>query len=78
MEVQREISLEQNESRIGKETIAVIERADGEYFVGRTEWDAPEIDNEIFISQKNKVNIGDMVKVAINDATEYDLYGDII
>lgn len=78
MEVQRAISLEQNELRIGRTTRAVIERIEEGNFVGRTEWDAPEIDNEIFVPKKNGFHIGDFVKVKIEDATEYDLYGEII
>ena len=78
MEIQRGISLEQNELRIGKTTRAVIERIEEGNFVGRTEWDAPEIDNEIFIPKKNGIHIGDFVRVKIDDATEYDLYGELI
>jgi ribosomal protein S12 methylthiotransferase len=79
MELQQEISREQNESRIGMDTSAVIEREEGEYFVGRTEWDAPEIDNEIFISHSTKRNlaVGSFVPVTVTDATEYDLYGEV-
>ncbi len=78
MEVQREISLEKNESRIGKQTRAVIERIEEGNFVGRSEWDAPEIDNEIFLPVVSGVRVGDFVNVTITDATEYDLYGDIL
>jgi len=76
MEVQRSVSLEQNERRIGTSTTAVIERIEDGYIVGRTEWDAPEIDNEIFIaSPSTPCDVGDFVEVTITDATEYDLYG---
>ena len=78
MEIQRAISLEKNESRIGKQTRAVIERIEEGNFVGRTEWDAPEVDNEVFISKIEKVRVGDFVDIAITDATEYDLYGEIV
>ncbi len=78
MEVQRAISLEKNESRIGMTTRAVIERTENGNFAGRTEWDAPEVDNEIFIPKTGSVRIGDFVKVKITDATEYDLYGEIM
>ncbi len=78
MEVQREISLEKNESRIGKQTRAVIERIEEGNFVGRSEWDAPEIDNEIFLPVVSGERVGDFVNVTITDATEYDLYGDIL
>lgn len=78
MEIQRAISLEKNESRIGTTARAVIERRENGNLVGRTEWDAPEIDNEIFIPATAQVQIGDFVNVAITDATEYDLYGEIV
>ncbi len=80
MEVQREISLQQNESRIGRNTKAVIERIEDGNFVGRTEWDAPEIDNEVFISLADgtSLQIGQFVDVTISDATEFDLYAEPI
>ncbi|KAB2924285.1 MAG: 30S ribosomal protein S12 methylthiotransferase RimO [Bacteroidetes bacterium] len=79
MEVQRSISLERNEERIGRRTRAVVERTEGEHLVGRTEWDAPEVDNEIFIVPSGRpVRIGDFVELTVTDATEFDLYGDII
>jgi ribosomal protein S12 methylthiotransferase len=76
MEVQRSVSLEQNERRIGMRTTAVIERIEDGNVVGRTEWDAPEIDNEIYITTPSTpYAAGDFVEVTITDATEYDLYG---
>lgn len=77
MEVQRAVSMEQNESRIGKRARAVIERKEGESWVGRTEWDAPEVDNELFLPGSAAVQPGQFVDVTITDATEYDLYGEI-
>ena len=80
MDVQREISCAQNEGRIGKLTRAVVERHEEGAFVGRTEWDAPEIDNEIFITPYagQKLSVGEFVDVRINDAAEFDLYGEVI
>lgn len=78
MEVQRAISDEKNEARIGMRTRAVIERSEGGNLVGRTEWDAPEVDNEIFLPSSDIVRIGDIVPVTVTDATEYDLYGEFI
>jgi ribosomal protein S12 methylthiotransferase len=78
MEVQRAISLEKNESRIGTTVRAVIERNEEGSFVGRTEWDAPDIDNELFLPGTSPVKIGDFVEVKITDATEYDLYGEVV
>jgi len=78
MEVQREISLELNERRIGSQTTAVIERMEDGNYVGRTEWDAPEIDNEVFITAPaGRLTIGQFVDVTISDATEFDLYAEL-
>ncbi|MBW7887654.1 MAG: 30S ribosomal protein S12 methylthiotransferase RimO [Bacteroidetes bacterium] len=80
MEVQRAVSLEKNESRIGMNTSAVIERIEEGNYAGRTEWDAPEIDNEVFIpvAASREIHIGDIVPVTITDATEYDLYAELL
>ncbi|HTX18743.1 MAG TPA: 30S ribosomal protein S12 methylthiotransferase RimO [Bacteroidota bacterium] len=80
MDLQQGISLEQNESRIGKTTRAVVEREEDGNYVGRTEWDAPEIDNEIFIAPPagRQLSIGEFVTVRISDAAEFDLYGDVL
>lgn len=78
MEIQRGISLEQNERRIGTRTKAVVERTEEGNFVGRTEWDAPEIDNEVFITAPaGGLRIGQFADVTISDATEYDLYAEL-
>ncbi len=80
MDVQREISLAKNESRIGLRTRAVVEKIEDGNFIGRTEWDAPEIDNEVFILPKEKSGLrtGEFVSVEITDATEYDLYAQVV
>lgn len=79
MEVQREISLQQNEARIGATTKAVVERIEQGEYVGRTEWDAPEIDNEVFITHSGgQLAIGQFVDVTITDAAEFDLYAQTI
>lgn len=77
MDVQREISLQQNESRIGKQTKAVIERIEEGHYVGRTEWDAPEIDNEVFITHNERnLHVGQFVDITISDAAEFDLFAE--
>jgi len=80
MDVQKEISCEQNEGRIGKTTRAVVERCDDGVYVGRTEWDAPEIDNEIFITPPlgRHLSVGEFVGVRISDAAEFDVYGEVV
>jgi ribosomal protein S12 methylthiotransferase len=78
MELQREISAELNNEKIGKEMLVLIDRKESGYFVGRSEFDSPEVDNEVLIEAKGNtyVRIGDFVKVRIIDATEYDLYAE--
>lgn len=78
MSIQEEISLEKNETRIGKTMKVLIDRKEGAYFVGRTEFDSPEVDNEVLISAKeNFLRIGDFAQIKINDATAFDLYGEL-
>ncbi len=76
MEVQREISAQKNQGFIGKTLKVLFDRKEGEYFVGRTEYDSPEVDNEVLVlAEKNYVRIGDFAEVTITGATEFDLFG---
>lgn len=75
MELQQDISLQHNKALIGKELKVLIDRKEGSYFVGRTEYDSPEVDNEVLLPTDDYVRIGDFVKAKINDATEFDLFG---
>jgi len=80
MDIQKEISCQRNEERIGKSVRAVVEKCENGTFTGRTVWDAPEIDNEIFLTppQGRHLSVGEFVTVAVTDAAEYDLYGDVL
>ena len=79
MEIQSQISWELNQEKIGKTFRCLIDRKEGNYFVGRTEYDSPDVDNEVLIdAKKHYVKIGDFVEVKIIDATDYDLYGEPI
>lgn len=79
MKVQKKISLEHNKSLIGRTMKVLIDKKEGDYFVGRTEYDSPEVDNEVYIkADKNYLRTGDFVDVKITSAKEYDLIGDII
>ncbi len=79
MELQTAISQDLNEAKIEKTYKVLIDRKEGGYFVGRTEHDSPEVDNEVLIDAKQQyARIGDFVQVKINDATEFDLYGSIV
>ncbi|MEM9687264.1 MAG: 30S ribosomal protein S12 methylthiotransferase RimO [Bacteroidota bacterium] len=76
MEVQARISWELNQEKIGKELKCIIDRKEGNYFIGRTEFDSPDVDNEVLIdARKYYVKIGDFVRINITGATEFDLYG---
>jgi len=80
MDVQKEISCQRNEERIGKSVRAVVEKCENGTYTGRTVWDAPEIDNEIFLTppRGRHLSIGEFVTVEVTDASEYDLYGDVL
>ena len=79
MAVQQEISSEINESKVGKVFKVLFDRKDGEYFVGRTESDSPEVDNEVLVSAAgNYVRIGDFADVRITSAAEFDLFGEFV
>ena len=73
MEIQKEISEQYNESLIGKTIKVLIDTRENEYFVGRTEWDAPEIDQEVIVRSDHPLKTGIFQSVIITDATEYDL-----
>jgi ribosomal protein S12 methylthiotransferase len=78
MDIQREISYDHNASKIGNTFKVLIDRKEGEYFIGRTEYDSPEVDNEVLINaEENFVRIGDFANVSIIEAEEYDLFGEI-
>jgi ribosomal protein S12 methylthiotransferase len=77
MEIQKEISLERNEALIGSRLRVLIDRMEGGLHVGRTEHDAPEIDNEVFVTSPRPLAPGTFCDVEIDDATEYDLYGSV-
>jgi ribosomal protein S12 methylthiotransferase len=74
MEIQKEISLHHNESLIGKTVRILIDSHDGEFYIGRTEWDAPEIDQEVFVRSSQILKAGTFHTVTITDAVEYDLF----
>ena len=76
MKIQSEISWEQNQKKVGKTYRCVIDRKQGDYFVGRTEIDSPDVDNEVLIDAKRYyIKQGDFTTVEIPEATDFDLYG---
>lgn len=76
MEIQAQISWEQNQQKIGQKFKCIIDRKEGNHFVGRTEFDSPDVDNEVLIdATQHYVKVGDFVEVEIIDASDFDLYG---
>lgn len=79
MEVQREISFDHNDAMVGRKLKVLIDRKEGGFFVGRTEYDSPEVDNEVLIdANKYFVRIGDFVDVSIDSADDYDLFASVL
>ena len=79
MELQSGISFELNQEKIGKEFKVLWDRVEGDYFIGRTEFDSPEVDNEILVKKaEGYVRIGDFSKVKVTSADHYDLYGSLV
>ena len=79
MDIQMGISERKNKAKVGQVLKVLFDRKEGEYFVGRSEHDSPEVDNEVLVKAKKQyVRIGDFATVKITEATEYDLYGEIV
>ncbi|WP_293931793.1 30S ribosomal protein S12 methylthiotransferase RimO [Sphingobacterium sp. UBA6645] len=79
MEVQQGISYDINQTKIGNSYKVLVDRVDGDYFIGRTEYDSPEVDNEVVLDAKtNYARIGDFVQVKVDRAEDFDLYGSIV
>ena len=77
MTLQEKISLEKNQAKEGKVFDVLIDRREGEYFVGRTQYDSPEVDNEVLVSSDD-LETGKFYKIKITDAAEYDLFGEVV
>lgn len=77
MELQQGISQELNQQKIGQTYKVLFDRKEGGYFVGRTEHDSPEVDNEVLLPASQFVRQGDFAQVRITDAAEFDLYGEL-
>jgi ribosomal protein S12 methylthiotransferase len=78
MEVQQQISLEKNQQMVGSVIKTLFDRKEGNYFVGRTEFDSPEVDNEVLVDASSTyIPIGEMTEVKIISASEFDLYAEV-
>jgi ribosomal protein S12 methylthiotransferase len=79
MAIQEDISLEKNKLKIGTTLKVLFDRKEGDYFIGRTEADSPEVDNEVLVEAKNQyVKIGDFANVLITAAESFDLIGTVV
>ncbi len=77
MEIQSQISWELNQTKVGKTFKCVIDRKEGDFFIGRTEFDSPDVDNEVLVDAKKfYLKTGDFVDIKINQAEDFDLYGE--
>lgn len=79
MEIQQEISADLSHAKIGKEMKVIIDRMEGEYYIGRTEFDSPEVDPEVLIkAEGNSLQIGSFYQVKVYDADDFDLYASLV
>ena len=78
MEIQQQISAELNREKIGKTFKVIIDRKEGEFYIGRTEFDSPEVDGEVLVTSENELKKGIFVNVKITGSEDYDLFGEVI
>ena len=79
MDVQQEISFDLNQQKVGNTYKVLFDKKEGDYFIGRTEFDSPEVDNEVLVkADTDYVRIGDFANVKITSALDFDLYGDVV
>jgi ribosomal protein S12 methylthiotransferase len=78
MDVQQEISYRKNEEKVGKTFKVIVDKKEAGKYLGRTEFDSVEVDNEVIINSEKKLNPGDFVNVRITRAFDYDLEGEVV
>ncbi len=79
MALQMGISYDLNQKKIGKTYKVLFDKKEGDYFIGRTEFDSPEVDNEVLVkANKDYVRVGDFANIKITSAEDYDLYGEVV
>ena len=79
MEVQQNISWSLNQQKVGKTFKVLFDRVEGDYFVGRTEFDSAEVDNEVLVNKKDSyLRIGDFANIKITSAEDFDLFGEVV
>ena len=80
MAIQQEISYELNQKKIDQNFNVLFDRKEGDFYVGRTEFDSPDVDNEVLVKSTHEkyIRIGDFARVKINEASDFDLYGELL
>ena len=78
MDLQSGISLQINKNKIGQQFRVLVDREEDDFFVARTEYDSPDVDNEVLVTKDNRLSIGQFAQVEITEASEFDLYGRLI
>lgn len=78
MQLQQEISLDLNHSKIGKQYKVLIDEEEADFYIGRTEYDSPEVDNNVLIANDRNLKVGAFYTVKITDAQEFDLFGEVV
>lgn len=78
MELQQQISADLNRQKIGNTYRVIVDKQEGEFFIGRTEFDSPEVDGEVLITTDKDLKRGDFVEVEITGSEDYDLYGKVV
>ncbi len=77
MEIQSQISFDLNQEKVGKVFKCIFDRKEGNYFIGRTEYDSPDVDNDVLVdAEKHYIQIGQFLDIKISGATDFDLYGE--
>ena len=77
MEIQSQISFDLNQEKVGKVYKCIFDRKEGNYFIGRTEFDSPDVDNDVLVeAEKHYIQIGQFIQIKITEATDFDLYGE--
>ena len=79
LSTQQEISYELNAAKLGKTFTVLFDKKEGDNFIGRTEYDSPDVDNEVLVDAKeNYISIGSFAQVKITDTTDFDLFGELV
>ena len=78
MRVQQNISLAHQEDKVGKTFMIILDRLEGDYYIGRTEFDSPEVDPEVLIRRTKDLKIGEFYNVQVDSAEEFDLYAHLV